>query len=418
MSTEQQIIDLRKAYELWQSLEIVVEYGPLRGYADHDTVQRLWRKTIDPAVALVADSAHKTADGVHVAEAPSPWHAFFYLRAQQQYVYRAGRPLGSPNIDDKTPGEHLFFRGQRCANWELISSLRRKEPTAQGIERRAVAALEEYFRSHFAKNEDIARNTAVCFAQHYGIATDLADISCDPDIAVWFATHPVGEACPDGESRALVQAVSWAGQQGAADTLFLLPPPFVRNVYEQRGLFIDTASTGGRLKGRLWIQVRFLRDTAGGEFRVIRRGSPLEVWPEPDAAERDLVSWARSLGGACPSEEAVRDMVKAQIHANKVPKFWLERQLYDFDEHVEAWLSILDWVLPATCVTATPVSPGPMRYEILDFKARAFVRSNPTFFRAFVGASEGANFTGFGALKAVVDLARDELAKSSPGRTV
>jgi len=214
MVTEQDIIDLREAYERWQSLDIVVEYGPLRAYAEHDTVQRLWRETIDPAVALVAQNSHKTADGVYVAEAPSPWHAFFYLRAEQQYVYRAGRPLESTGSDEKPHGsEHLFFRGQRCASWEFMSSLRRKDPVAQGIERRAVAALVEYFRSYFAAEDDIARNTALCFAQHYGIATDLADISCDSDIAVWFATHPVGNACPGGEREGIVQAVSWAGQE-------------------------------------------------------------------------------------------------------------------------------------------------------------------------------------------------------------
>ena len=412
MVTEQDITDLVEAYERWQSLDIVSEYGPLRAYKEHDTVQRLWRETIDPAVALVVKNSRKTADGVYVAEAPSPWHAFFYLRAQQQWAYRAGRPLGSAGSDEKPHGgEHLFFRGQRCTSWELMSSLRRKDPVAQGIEQRAVAALVEYFRPHFASNDDIASNTALCFAQHYGIATDLADISCDPDIAVWFATHPVGRVCPAGEREGIVQAVSWAGQENAAETVFLLPPPFVRNVYEQRGLFIDTSSTSGRLKGRISLEVRFPKETVGGEFRVIRRGRSLEVWPEPDAVEQELVSWARAVATACPSAEAVPDMVETQRRANDLPKFWLERELYDFEKHVNAWLSILDWVLPATCVTASPVAPGdpgPMRYEILGLKVRALVRSNPTFFRA----AEGANFTDFEVvLKEVMVLARDELAR-------
>jgi hypothetical protein len=224
MVTDQNITDFKEAYERWQSLEIVVEHGPLRAYADYDSVQRLWRQTIDPAVALVSATSRKTADGLHVLEAPSPWHAFFYLRAQQQYVYRAGRPLGSVVSDEQPPGgEHLFFRGQRFASWELLSSLRRKNPIEQGIEQGAVAALMEYFRSHFAADDDIAKNTALCFAQHYGIATDLADITCDPDIAFWFATHPVGESCPAGEREGIVRAVSWLGQRNAAETIFLLP---------------------------------------------------------------------------------------------------------------------------------------------------------------------------------------------------
>src|SRR4028119_654597 len=332
---EQDIINLKAAYERWQSLDILFEYGPLRAYREHDMTQRLWRETIDPAVALVHKSTRKTGQGVHVAEAPSPWHAYFYLRAQQQYAYRAGRLLGSA-VGDGEPqgGEHLFFRGQRCASWELKSSLRRKDPSTQGIERRAVAALVEYFRYHFAADDDLASNTALCFAQHYGIATDLADISCDPDISVWFATHPVGETCPSGEREAIVQALSWAGQVDAAETLFLLPPPFVRNVYKQRGLFIDTSVTNGKLEVRLSLEVRFPRETAGGEFQVFRRGRSLEVWPEMDAAEQELVAWARTVGTVCSDVNAVRDMVETQRQASELPEFWLERELYDFEKHV------------------------------------------------------------------------------------
>jgi hypothetical protein len=80
MVTDSDVLDLRDAYERWQSLDIAVEYGPLRAYAEHDTVQRLWHETIGPAVAVVAGNSRKTADGVFVAEAPSPWHAYFYLR--------------------------------------------------------------------------------------------------------------------------------------------------------------------------------------------------------------------------------------------------------------------------------------------------------------------------------------------------
>jgi len=413
MVTDQNIIDLKQAYALWQSLDIVVEYGPLRSYVEQGKVQQLWNEIVGPAIRLVLANSRQTGPGAHTTEAPSPWHAYFYLRAQQQNVYRGGRPLGSPIPNDKPQaGEHLFFRGQRCASWELKSSLQRKDLIAQGVEQRAVAALTEYFRHYFVADDDIARITALCFAQHYGIATDLADISCDPDIAVWFATHPVGKACPSGEREAIVQSVSWAGQAGAAETLFLLPPPFVRNVYEQRGLFIDTSSTNGRLKGKLSLEVRFPRETAGGEFKVLRRGRSIEVWPEPDAAERELISWARTIGRDCPNVDAVRKKVKKQ-DASEFPKFWLERGLHNFEEYNGAWLAILDWVLPATCVTALPMAdgPAPMRYEILDLKLRALVRANKTFFKAFVGAAEGDNLDDFPVLKQVLTLARDELAK-------
>jgi hypothetical protein len=89
----------------------------------------------------------------------------------------------------------------------------------------------------------------------------------------------------------------------------------------------------------------------------------------------------------------------------------LERELNDFEKHVGAWLAILDWVLPATCVTALPVADGPepMQYAILDSKVRALVRANKTFFKALVGAPEDSNLDGFPVLQQVLMLARDEL---------
>ena len=157
--------------------------------------------------------------------------------------------------------------------------------------------------------------------------------------------------------------------------------------------------------------VRFPRDTVGGEFRVIRHGRSVEVWPEPDAVEQELISWARATGAACPTKDVVRNFVGKQRSRDELPKFWLDRELYDFDKHVERWISILDWVLPSTCVIGLPAGPGspqPMWYEILESKVRALVRANPTFFRALAGATEAADFGGFEVLKRVLTLARDE----------
>jgi hypothetical protein len=417
MGANADIIALRNAYEQLQSQEVRFEYGPLRAYDNPESVQRLWRSTIDPAVALVHQNSKKEAEGRYVATAPSPWHAYFYFRAQQHHVYRAGRPLSeSGNKAQESGGEHMFFRGQRCANWSFESSMRRKDTPGRTIEQRATTALAEYFRSKFVANGDIATNTALCFAQHYGIATDLADVSCDPDMAVWFATHPAGKGCPSGEADAVVRAVTWASQQRGAKIRTLLPPPFVRNVYTQRGLFVDTSTSDGLLKGHLTLDVRFPRETIGGEFRVIRAGSPLEVWPVTDECEQELVQWARNVAASCADDNGVHELVKSHEKQGSLPRFWLERELYDFDKHVLTWMSILDWVLPATCVTALPVSDAvsPMRYEILDLKVGALVRANSSLFDAFIKASEGCDFTGHGVLRQVLLVASKELSGELP----
>lgn len=405
------ILALKDAYEQLQSWTPIVEFGPLRAYhpSHHAEAQRLWREVIDPAVRQTDDTQTLDAHGTYRARAASPWHAYFYLRAQQQHVFRAGRPLRAPPAPDAgVVGEHLFFRGQRCASWPFHSSLRRRDAVTAAAERRAAFALSEYFRYTFIADADVASGTGRCFAQHYGIATDLVDVSCDPGIAIWFATHPYPSSCPDGEPDAVVRAVSWAGQRDDAPVKCLLAPPFVRNVYTQRGLFLDTSSTNGELTAGLRLEVTFPRETVGGEFRVRRSGVDIDVWPEPDAAEQALIAWARGIAAEADDDAGVGDRVAQAREGDAWPRFWLDRELYEHDRQVEEWLTILDWVLPSTCVTALPVASaqGPMQYEVLEPKVRALVRANPTFFTALVSATEGADFSRHEVLRQVIVVAR------------
>lgn len=418
MIDDADIIRLRDTYEQLSREEILFKFGPIYGYTKQSSAQEFWNTTIGPAVAYVQQSQHEEAAGAYVVDAPSPWHAYFYLRAQHQAIYRGHRPLGADasTIGSGQVGEHLFFRGQRCADWSFGSSLRRRDAVARDAERRATAALAHYFWTYFAAEGDIAKNSAICFAQHYGIATDFVDISCDPDVAVWFATHPAGEACPSGNANAVVRAVSWAVQESGAAIRALLPPPFVRNVYTQRGLFIDTVPTRGEFTGKLTLDVRFPRQTAGGEFRLIRDGQVVDVWPPLDVHELELVTWARAVAAACRTEQEVLERVEDQRQKGELPTFWLERELSDFEGHVEGWLKILDWVLPATCVTALPVSgaQGPMRYEILPAKVRGLVQANPTLFKAFASASQTSNFKGFELRQQILAIAHEELGLPGP----
>jgi len=402
---------VRSAYHAWQSLPVTYQFGPIRIHSDRVAAVRLWKAVIEPAVARVNATMQQGDNGVYTSHAPSPWHAYFHLYAQQLFGYIGGLFPGAPPRDhNKQPAEHTFFRGQRCANWPFGSSLRRLDGVTQARETRAVLALEEYFRTVFLQNDDIASNTARCFAQHYGIATDLADISCDADVAIWFATHPAGKRCPDGEKDAVVRAVSWAGQRDLADTMVLLPPPFVRNAYLQRGLFIDTSRTDGVLRGRIILDVRFPRKIGFGEFDVIRNRRRITVWPTPDRAEKELVRWARRLATQCATAEEVRRKVQS-VDADSLPRFWLKRELFDFERQWKRWLAILDWMLPATCVTASPLSNDDraMQYEINEEKVRALARSNPTFFRVLVDGSEGADFTNFEVTREILSFARKAL---------
>ena len=275
MSVSKQEIDkLKSAYEILNSLPIAAEYGPLRRFYVSPEIADLWSSVVLPAVQLVENTTHKVSEGIHVAEAPSPWHACFYLRYRQQQAFQAGLPPGEtpyselpteqrqavlvPKTAIKAVGDHMFFRGHRCKKWHFNSALRRvSDPSKKAIEQRAVFALEAYFNHFFIEEEDLGINTALCFAQHYGIATDLIDVTCDPDVAVWFSASAPGSCDASCEGLGVVRAVTWAGQQHGSELTFRLPAPFIRNMYIQRGYFLDSTCNNGVMNGTLTLDVCF-----------------------------------------------------------------------------------------------------------------------------------------------------------------
>jgi hypothetical protein len=418
MSAPEDVLRLRAFYEEWAQAPVVFEFGPIKAWPSSAApIQAKWRDIVDPAVAGVISTCVRSGN-VFAYRAPSAWHAYFFLRAQHGFVFRRGVRVGeSPPVDAAPVGEHLFFRGQCCSSWEFTSSLSRKTPPERDLERRAVAVLTAYFRTCFVANDEIARISGICFAQHYGIATDLIDVSCDPAVAVWFASQPSAAPCPNGESEGIVRAISWASQ-ALVDSLpaVFLPPPFVRNLYQQRGLFIDSAPSNSVLRGGLCLEVRFPRTIGDAPFQVWRTDGQVDVWPEPDEAELELIEWARRLAQSCSSEAEVSGAVEDAWQKNSMPKFWLSRRLFDFEGHIGPWLGALDWVLPGTCITGGPAPPGanaPFQYEVLDSKVQNLVRANAALFRGFVGAATPEVWAAQSPYYwQVLKLAADELGMS------
>jgi hypothetical protein len=109
--------------------------------------------------------------------------------------------------------------------------------------------------------------------------------------------------------------------------------------------------------------------------------------------------------------KSIHAFVNEERDAGTLPTFGLKLDRYDFEKHADRWLAILDWVLPATCIIALPVGGPNLQYEILASKVQALVRANPTFFRAFIAASEDANFAGLETVQKIREMAMEELAK-------
>lgn len=410
MELDDEILELKKSYELWQSIDIKLEYGPLRYYStiNHKTVHNLWGK-ISHIIEKYSMPLN-IEDGIPKFRLPSPWHAYFVLKMAHTILYRANRECGlNFNEDDAKYGEHLFFRGQRCSSWEFISSLMRKDNQSRIIENRAVIALKEYFSQHFGHQSDITSNISRCFAQHYGIATDLIDITCSPDIAIWFATHPTNRECPKNEEYGIVRGFGWLWQNNCEITKILMPPPFINNLYTQRGLFIDATKTGGIIKGNTLIEAMFTRDTCGGEFKVRRNNQFIDVWPDIDKSEIELIEWARKIAIDASNNKNIRILIKKDKKNHSLPDFWLKKEIYDVEKYKNDWLSQLEWILPYTCITALPIKSdinyGPLRYELHHNKIIALVQANRELFRALIDAAEESDFEGKPVFKNFFEIA-------------
>jgi hypothetical protein len=398
MTEDEEIIYLKAGYERLRSTEPPVRYGPLEGWPEEPWPRDFLRSL--PAISQrIFERRQRTAEGAFLVEVPSPWHAYFYLRGIQQRVYR------------HEVGEHLFFRGQRCANWKFGASISRRSAEEAAVARRAACLLGRFFHNGHGFDPDAGAVAGRCFAQHYGISTDLIDISADADVGVWFATHPTTGSCPSGETRAIVRSVSWGGQINGTQTTFYIPPPYVRNVYRQRGLFLDASKTGGELNGRLKLDVLFPRETAGGEFKVYREGGAFEIWPEVEAPERELCSWATAMAMDF-ADDTIDEAFDRCVATKALPSFFSAQAIMDVDMTTD-WLTILDWLLRATCVTAAP-NPGgspPMRYVVNLAKVDQLVDANPGFFGMLLYTAENKDFSEFPTVETVLKRAGERLGK-------
>jgi FRG domain len=85
--------------------------------------------------------------------------------------------------------------------------------------------------------EDDIQRGYIATAQHYGLPTALLDFTADSEVAVAFA-------CLSNNADPKKPAVVFGLPLGLLDDHagMVLPPPFVKRLYRQRGLFIDCAN--------------------------------------------------------------------------------------------------------------------------------------------------------------------------------
>jgi hypothetical protein len=186
---------------------------------------------MQPGMVEVQRTVRQVSD--RVWEAPSAWHAALYLNMMQHHIL--------------SQGARLLFRGHRCETWDLSPSILRPRVNLEREAQRAAVFAQLLASLSFNTGRiinpgfdlylRISPSSYLAAAQHYGINTHLLDFTTDPDVAVWFATN-------DGDSDngwACVHILPLNAESNSGHAI-VLPPPFVRRLYIQRGMFVRADS--------------------------------------------------------------------------------------------------------------------------------------------------------------------------------
>jgi hypothetical protein len=203
--------------------------------------QQIYRRSEDSR--LVAELSINVLNAVEPIDqrsyhAPSPWHAAAWLWDIATLVGQATKVDGRTGIRvpyDPTLGPPVF-RGQRDSRWNLIASLFRADTTEADF--RALGLFLALQLEIFAYEENFANSPLAhsAAAQHYGLRTMFMDFTLDPRIAAFFACGV--EAPANSPSEGVIYFLPLTKLAEIGGTV-VLPPPWVKRLYRQRGLFLE-----------------------------------------------------------------------------------------------------------------------------------------------------------------------------------
>ena len=99
-----------------------------------------------------------------------------FLRMLQNLI-----PYDDPNYE-------YCFRGQAVSNWEISSSLSRKNLSSEEAKKRIYEEVIRNFPKEFSKVDELTFND-LAKMQHLAIPTDLIDVCFNPLVSLFFATE-------------------------------------------------------------------------------------------------------------------------------------------------------------------------------------------------------------------------------------
>lgn len=214
-------------------------------------------------------------------DVPSPWHAWAFLtQLNITLLATEGKQAGVP--------EHFpvpVYRGQANDAYPPIPSLYRPT-TKRCLEVDKLSAFSFLFDQDFLWENfeiEIPHFNSKAAAQHYGIKTDLLDITADPSVAVYFASTSKDRKRGEWASVFLFDLSKFLEK----DVEFIFPPPVVERLYLQVGSFLGFSETDDNL-GQYNCKIRFPFDP---EFQLMDGLNQREILITDDWFER-AVDWS------------------------------------------------------------------------------------------------------------------------------
>lgn len=246
----------------------------------------------------------------------------------------------------QTARQRPVFRGHADADWKhnLTPRMLRLGRRDRDAATRAINAFSQLM-AHLRLHHDIGcepSDWTEATAQHYGLSTELLDFTVDPDVAVAFGAG--GEKCRDGQEAVLFVLRNVEGIRMGME--IVLPPPFVRRLHIQRGLFVRARSRRRvrRLRGEC-MELRFPLDSA---FVVVRKRTPVHLLPADDwfsTAAEWAASWSRrsqtnraGLDDLAPGD--LCDELGCSTHWGSVPEGYGLREWLWFVDEMLHWLAV------------------------------------------------------------------------------
>lgn len=234
-------------------------------------------------------------------------------------VYAAALSMAASGFWRISPERDQLYRGQRNASWETVPSLFRSAEQSSILSKLGTAVA----RIRAAKPE-FSEEQALAVAQHYSeelkVATWLLDVTYDPNVALFFASH--GGIAGDLGVVNCIMSNEWqrlsAGGKNRLGRLRVIDVPGVLRIDRQKASFLDTSHR------ELFEQLAGVPTRITGEMNLgpeSEARAPLGAAVYLDIAE----SWCREQEIEPDLYHRDTLLVVSQVHAD------LQQQPHEFD---------------------------------------------------------------------------------------